>query len=101
MRYPMEPGYKTTGPSAEAAKAVALNGPTLRNKTLECIQNSQHGLTADECAERMNRSPFSIRPRVTELKQSGRIFDTGERRKTSMGKTGTVWAVKKGQDNAE
>jgi predicted ArsR family transcriptional regulator len=97
MRYPMEPGYKTTGPSAEAAKAV-LNAPTLRNKTFACIQNSQHGLTADECAERMNRSPFSIRPRVSELKQSGRIFDTGERRKTSMGKPGTVWAVKKGEE---
>lgn len=51
------------------------------------------GLTADEAAERLQLSPFTVRPRVTELRHAGRIVDSGRRRANRSGATAIVWTA--------
>jgi hypothetical protein len=53
----------------------------------------EHELTADEVAEALGRSPFSIRPRISELKASGHLVDTGKTRlnNTWSGVEGAGW----------
>jgi DNA-binding Lrp family transcriptional regulator len=52
------------------------------------------GATADEIAKDLNLSVLSVRPRVSELKRTGKIKLTGARRKNESGMTATVWLVR-------
>ena len=73
--YPELPGYKDQTTSKDAAFAL-LKGPRptrhkiLRTAVLELYQAGFEG-TADDCGERLGISPFSCRPRVTELYKQG------------------------------
>lgn len=91
-RYPGQPGFKAPGPSEEAAAKVASTASRLRAEVLGEIRAGGPG-TADEIASRMQRSPLSIRPRLSELKAAGKIIATGERRRNESGMTATVWRV--------
>jgi hypothetical protein len=51
------------------------------------------GATADEIAKDLNFSVLSVRPRVSELNRTGKIKQTGARRKNESGMTATVWRV--------
>jgi predicted ArsR family transcriptional regulator len=53
------------------------------------------GATADEVAKDLNLSVLSVRPRVSELNRTGKIEQTGGRRKNDSGMTATVWRVKR------
>jgi len=52
--------------------------------------------TADEIANDLNLSVLSVRPRVSELKRTGKIKQTGARRKNESGMTATVWRTASG-----
>lgn len=94
-KYPHSPGYKnkqSDGPSAQAAREVAATAPTLRELCLQ--QFAIMPMTADEVAERLDRSILSIRPRIAELSKLQQIEDTGKRRQNSSGKQATVWRFK-------
>jgi hypothetical protein len=41
----------------------------------------------------LNLSVLSVRPRVSELKRTGKIKQTGARRKNESGMTATVWRI--------
>ncbi len=75
--YPETPGYKDQTTSKEAAFAL-LKGkkPTrhkvLRTVVLELYQAGFEG-TADDAGERLGISPFSCRPRITELYKAGKL----------------------------
>lgn len=88
--YPTQAGYKADGPSREAAESVSA--ATLRTKVLGEIMRAP--ATADECAARLGLSPFSARPRFSELRNMGLISDTGQRRRNSSGRSATVWAAR-------
>jgi hypothetical protein len=90
-RYPRQPGFKTQGPSEEAARHVAGDAARLRQEVLVELRNGSG--TADEIAKRMQRSPLSIRPRVSELKAMAKIAATGERRRNESGMSASVWQV--------
>ena len=98
MRYPTVAGAKTDGPSQDAADYMTPKVVTLRGRTLACIQHNG-GLTADECAQKLNMSVLSIRPRIAELNRMGKIVDTKARRVNDSGRNATVWQIK-GQENA-
>jgi predicted transcriptional regulator len=49
--------------------------------------------TVDEVAEALRENPFSIRPRVTELKNLGLVIDTGQIRQNWSGMDATVWSA--------
>jgi len=48
------------------------------------------GFTADELAESWNCSPNHVAPRISELLKSGRLIETGERRRTRSGSFAAV-----------
>ena len=90
--YPHSPGYKNKdedGPSRQAALAVKLHAPNLRERCFRII--SQIPMTADEVAETMEKSVLSVRPRIAELSKLGKIEDSGRRRTNESGKVATVW----------
>ena len=93
FEYPDQPGFKVAGASAEAAHAMERTASTLRSLVLKTIAATPQGLTADEIADRLNRSPLSVRPRVAELYRLGEIRQTGQRGRNASGMTANRWVV--------
>jgi transcription initiation factor IIE alpha subunit len=91
--YPDVPGFKAPGPSEDAANIVRGSAAKLRGLVLGRIRECPNGATADEIAEHLNLSVLSVRPRVSELKRTGKIKQTGARRKNESGMTATVWRI--------
>lgn len=89
--YPTTPGFKEHDTSKEAAKAISGRAEILRDRALTRIANRPS--TADEVAEALGESVLAIRPRITELKQLGKIERSGERRANASGQKAHVWRV--------
>jgi len=90
--YPTTPGFKTSGPSSDAAQAIAPVVPRLRDRVLSAITAAgAAGLSADEAAAAIGASVLSVRPRVAELHRTGLIRATGARRRNASGLTATAW----------
>ena len=92
--YPDAPGFKTSGPSEHAAQAIGTTASKLRAAVLAQFAAYPGGATADEVAKDLNLSVLSVRPRVSELNRTGKIEQTGGRRKNNSGMTATVWRIK-------
>lgn len=88
--YPTAPGYKRSGTSQAAAKTI--DASTLRGQVLALLRR-KGPLTADQCASELRLSPFSIRPRLTELARLKKIEDSGERRPNASQRNAIVWQV--------
>lgn len=93
--YPDAPGFKVSGPSEQAAKAITSKAAKMRATVLAQIAQYPGGATADEIAKDLDLSVLSVRPRVSELKRNGEIEQTGARRKNESGMTATVWRIAK------
>lgn len=78
--------------SKEAAESIAKDTPRLNRLVLEEITEAG-GLTCDEIEVRLSMTHQTCSPRVHELKEAGRIRDSGMRRKTRGGRSATVWVV--------
>lgn len=91
--YPDSPGYKSVGPSSDAARAIASTAKTLREKVLRTIAAAPAGLSADAVADRLGQSVLSVRPRVSELHRSGEIRKTKGRATNASGLSATVWVA--------
>lgn len=73
--YPQAPGFKEETTSKDAAKAMGITASKMREDLLTIYRTAwPAGLTADEAAERVGRSVFAVRPRITELRQLGELF---------------------------
>lgn len=79
IRYPDVPGSRGLQTSRLAADGIAPKVDHLRAKAF-AILKTEGPHTADEAAEKLEASILAIRPRFTELKAKGMIFDTGKRR---------------------
>lgn len=82
-----EVGYRHTDTSRDAADMV--DAVTWRGLTLRALH--ERPMTADEVAEHLGAEPFTIRPRITDLRKAKRIRDTGHRRKNRSGRNAAVW----------
>jgi len=51
-------------------------------------------MTADDIAGALGADRLSVRPRLTELRDQGRVVDSGLRGKSAMGKSAIKWQVK-------
>lgn len=91
-RYPNAPGWKRDGTSQQAARSVAHQAGNLRDRVLQALR--QRPSTADELAGILGETPFSIRPRVTELAKLGKILETDNRRRNASGRLATVWRAR-------
>ena len=92
--YPDAPGFKVSGPSEQAAKAIGSTANKMRAAVLAQIALHAAGATADEIAKDLNLSVLSVRPRVSELNRNGAIEQTGARRRNESGMTATVWRIR-------
>lgn len=92
FKYPRSPGWKKSGTSKDAAKKVKRLANTLRDQMLEVLRHE--ALTADECAAAIGKTPFSCRPRITELFKLGLIEETGIKRLNDSGSFAVVWRAK-------
>jgi hypothetical protein len=92
-QYPDAPGYKSTGTSEQAARAIERTAKTLRERVLRAFQEVPNGLTADAVADRLGKSVLSVRPRVSELHRAGEIRPAGGRGKNDSGMSAIVWVV--------
>lgn len=91
-KYPDAPGYKKSGTSKEAAKAIKPKVSGLRAQILFELERNGPG-TADEIAERLDVHILAIRPRFSELCALGAIAESGERRANCSGKFAAVWKI--------
>ena len=89
--YPASPGFKTSGPSQDAAQAVSSTAKTLRDQVLKIIAAAPAGLSADAAADLLGKFVLSVRPRVSELHRLGEIQSTAQRVKNASGMSATVW----------
>lgn len=58
-------------------------------------------LTTETCAKLLNRDLISIKPRLTELKNEGKIVDSGKRIKGPYGTNIIVWRLANDTDKIE
>ena len=92
--YPRAAGFKERTTSREAALKMKHRQPKLRDRVLAILKDAGPvGRTADECAELLGKTPFSIRPRLTELFQLGLIYKSGSRRPNQSRVMAIVWRV--------
>lgn len=92
QHYPHVPGYKRTETSAAAAESVKPRTELLRNRILSLLTPALQ-LTADEAADLLGESVLSVRPRFSELRELGKITDTGVRRPNESGRSAIVWRL--------
>lgn len=85
--------------SVAAAEALQPDAPTLRAEVLAAIRSAgADGLTADEAAVRLRLTPFTTRPRCTELRAAGLVEDSGRRRANASGRAAIVWVARRRND---
>lgn len=90
--YPDTPGHQNTDTSVSAANAIAPNLGRLQRMAQSAICDAgARGLTADELAARLEMDRWSIQPRTSELRRTGIIRDSGQRRPNATGKLAIVW----------
>lgn len=93
QRYPDRAGYKALGTSQDAANAIEGSGQASRLRSAVLAFYGRRSGTADECAASLGESILSIRPRCSELLTAGKLYRTGERRKSSEGRAQAVLAL--------
>lgn len=84
-------GYQDRDTSLEAALYDKSGKLSLREKSYKVIKKSLLPMSADQVADELQKSFISIRPRITELFNEGRIRDSGKRGKSQWGKACILW----------
>tara|TARA_B100001250_G_C19460398_1_gene639965 strand:- start:213 stop:527 length:315 start_codon:yes stop_codon:yes gene_type:complete len=91
-KYPETPGYKENTTSKDVAMSIKENANSIRRKVLFVLKNKDsYGATTDEVASLLNISILSVRPRFSELRKSGFIEDSKERRINESKHKAIVW----------
>jgi predicted ArsR family transcriptional regulator len=92
MPYPRDPGRKALGTSRDAAEAITSHAKTMRDRVLAFLtQHHPRSFAADEIAAGLGESILTVRPRVSELRRSGLIEPTAERRRNKSGLLAKCW----------
>lgn len=94
--YPSAPGFKQRTTSRAAARKITPRARTIQEEVLITLQVAwPSGMTADELAVKIGKSPFSVRPRVSELLALKQIMPTTRRRPNESGVDAIVWVAKR------
>lgn len=90
-------GYrKHSEASKDGARAANPKRPTKCDQYFALIEaRERQGMTADEIAGVSGDEEYLIRPRLTDLKNAGRVVETGERRMGNRKIRNTVWIAKR------
>ena len=101
-QYPLAPGYKTLVPETSAAAAASVAGRSERLCDLVLEELAKHeNLTTDECAKLLGETPFSIRPRFSQLRTRGKVEPSKVRRKNASGCSAAAWQLIRRQTQPE
>ncbi|UGY23836.1 winged helix-turn-helix domain-containing protein [Bradyrhizobium septentrionale] len=73
---PLGSGFKEEETSEEAADKAETSAAFWREAALAYI-TANPGRTADEVAAALKKTPYTIRPRVSELRKAGLIVNDG------------------------
>lgn len=92
FNYPISPGFKNPTTSREAAVEIAPRTETLRDMAYQVLKAK--AMSADEVAEWLEVDRLSVRPRISELVELGRVFDTGMRSTNRSGRKAIIWGAK-------
>lgn len=90
MSYPDSPGYKEDTTSRDAAEAFENEAHVLRQMVVASLRD-RGPATADTLARSIGRDRLAVRPRVSELRAAGAVFDTGKRGVNVSGKKAIIW----------
>jgi DNA-directed RNA polymerase specialized sigma24 family protein len=78
-----------------AAVAIVSESATLREEVRKhLVACGEHGATDEEIQNALGMNPSTQRPRRIELVQRGIVEDSGTTRKTTSGRSATVWKMK-------
>jgi hypothetical protein len=101
MAYPSSPGWKSRGPSRDAARNITGHARTVRDRVQDFLKNRYPAAySADEIADHLGESILTVRPRVSELSRSGEIEAATELRKNASGMNAHCWRAKGGLSKA-
>ena len=84
-------GYQKTDTSEAAARSNYKGRLTIRDRVLQLLQKVPQALTTEDISMILNIPYGSVQPRLSELKNDGKIEDTGERGETKWGKSCIKW----------
>jgi len=97
--YPYSPGSQKVDTSIEAAELIKAGADTIRKKVFDVVINKgSFGATADEVADLLALSSFTVRPRVTELYKQNKI-ERKDKRKNASQRLAYVYVVSKDHVN--
>lgn len=88
------PGYVNSGGSRDGAEFIQDQLPRLQGLVLNAIAGARsRGLIGDEIADQIGIEHHKVRPRTSELRNTGRIVDSGRRRPGACGISMIVWVL--------
>lgn len=88
------PGHRGVDTSIAGAEHIAEALPRLQSDVLAVIKAAGlHGATGDEIATALEWERHRVRPRTSELRNLGRIVDSGKRRLSQQGVASIVWII--------
>lgn len=90
--YPVAPGFQDDTASVLAAVQVSHKVKVIRAKILKALE--VRPMTSEELSDFLNVQFLNIRPRVTELKDAGKVEKTGARRMQRTGGKANEWRLK-------
>jgi DNA-directed RNA polymerase specialized sigma24 family protein len=93
MDGPTSPGRREPTNSREAAECVARCGDVIRALVVALLAAVPAGLSVHEIAARMRLPVSSVAPRISQLRNDGRIKRSGRRRRNASGSTAHIWVT--------
>ena len=93
-------GYRNTDTSHAAALEIEPKAATIRKKIIEHMRTINAPISPDDTADALGLSVLAVRPRFSELRESGRILDSDQRGTNRSGRSCILWklnTVEKGE----
>lgn len=87
-------GFKRTDTSHAAADDVRRKAETIRKRVMRQLTLSHPDpLSSEEIAHLLDLPYESVQPRLAELRNAGKVIDSGVRRESRFGKRIIAWAL--------
>ena len=86
-------GYQKTDTSRAAAIIDVDKKLTLKAQVLEALRQCSRPMDTEELSLALNKPYASVQPRISELRNEGKVVDSGDRGYTQWGKKCIRWRV--------
>ena len=86
-------GYQKTDTSFAAATINVDQKLTLKAQVLEALRQSSRPLDTEELAGALKRPYAGVQPRLSELRNEGKVADSGDRGYTQWGRKCIRWTI--------